>query len=116
MMIGGVSGGNSPYVPKPSANGSGDVAQLEQQKKAIQEQLQQIKARPKKSEAEQKAAEKQKENLERKIADIEKKIQELSKNNSRNTMQKPEDAAKAEQEKLRRGEVDGIGDLLDIYV
>lgn len=112
MMINGVGG--SPNSAKPVGAGS-DVAQLEQQKKAVQDEIKRVKEDDK---LKPDVKEKKLEMLEKKLQKIEEAIQKASSNASENSQMKtsgPGQTAEEIQAQMRRDETGKAGNIVDEY-
>lgn len=112
MMINGVGG--SPQSAKPASSG-GDVAQLEQQKKAVQDEIKRVKDDDK---LKPDAKEKKLEMLEKKLQRIEEAIQKASASSPENSQMKtsaPEQTAEEMQAQMRRDETGKAGNIVDEY-
>lgn len=133
MTIGGVSSGSYLHAQKPMTSGSGNVAQLEQQKKALQDEIKRVKeddklqpdAKKKKIDALEKKMQKIEEAIQKASADetkngqaqkasASKKIDELSDpDSSKDFLQKLD--TKEQPEQMLKNKFAEVGSLLDIY-
>lgn len=133
MTISGVSSGSYLHAQKPMTSGSGNVAQLEQQKKALQDEIKRVKeddklqpdAKKKKidalekkmqkiEEAIQKASANETKNGQAQKASASKKIDELSDpDSSKKFLQKLD--IKEQPEQMHKNKFAEVGSLLDIY-
>lgn len=133
MTIGGVSSGSYLHAQKPMTSGSGNVAQLEQQKKALQDEIKRVKEDDKLQPDEKK---KKIDALEKKMQKIEEAIQKASADATKNGQAQEASASKKidklsdpdssedflqkldtqeQSEQMLKNKFAEVGSLLDIY-
>lgn len=111
MTVGGIGGAASPYTQKPSSGG-GDVAQLKQQKDALQQELERVKSNNKLM---PEAKEKKMDMIQKKIQRLEEAIQRATTEENKNKeIKEPQEKQSKEMREMEEKKNDE--NSVDVYV